>query len=70
MKEKLETPKARTQYRLSQQTVEPVFGVLKEGLGFRRFHLRSLPKVSLEWTLLALAYNCRRLHRMRLAPAA
>jgi transposase len=70
MKEKLTTPEARARYRFWQQTVEPVFGILKEVLGFRRFLLRSLPKVSLEWSLLALAYNCRRLHQMRLAPAA
>jgi len=66
---KLQTPEARARYRRRQQTVEPVFGILKEVLGFRRFHLRSLPKVTLEWTLLALAYNCKRLHRMSQAVA-
>ena len=69
MQAKLSTPEARARYRLRQQTVEPVFGILKQGLGFRRFHLRSLSKVALEWTLLALAYNCQRLHRMNLAMA-
>jgi transposase len=70
MRAKLKTPEARARYRRRQQTVEPVFGVLKEVLGFRRFHLRSLPRVTLEWTLLALAYNCKRLHRMSQAVAA
>jgi len=70
MQAQLEAPEARAKYRLRQQTVEPVFGVLKEVLGFRRFHLRSLPKVALEWTLLAVAYNCKRLHRMREAMPA
>jgi hypothetical protein len=47
MQETLATPEARARYRLRQQTVEPVFGILKERLGSRRFHLRSLPKVVL-----------------------
>ncbi len=38
--------------------------VIKEAMGFRRFSLRGLAKVALEWTLVALAYNVRRLHRL------
>ncbi len=48
-------------YKLRQQTVEPVFGIIKEALGFRRFSLRGLEKAALEWTLVTLAYNCKRL---------
>ncbi|WP_277819268.1 hypothetical protein [Teichococcus vastitatis] len=29
--------------------------------------LRGLANVTAEWNLIALAYNCRRLHRLRLA---
>ena len=58
------TAAGRAAYRLRQQTVEPVFGVIKEALGFRRFRLRGLEKVSLEWTLVTLAYNLKRLHRL------
>jgi transposase len=58
------TKAGRTRYKLRQQTVEPVFGIIKEALGFRRFSLRGLAKVSLEWTLVTLAYNVRRLHRL------
>jgi hypothetical protein len=35
-------------YRLRKQTVEPVFGIIKEVMGFRRFLLRGRGKVSLE----------------------
>ena len=49
-------------YGLRKQTVEPVFGIIKEALGFRRFHLRGLTKVNLEWTLVRLAYNIKRLY--------
>jgi hypothetical protein len=51
-------------YKLRQQTVEPVFGIIKSVMGFRQFLLRGLAKVSLEWELVCLAYNFRRLHRM------
>jgi len=49
---------------LRKQTVEPVFGIIKEAMGFRRFLLRGLEKVRGEWQLVCLAYNCRRLHRL------
>jgi hypothetical protein len=58
------TAAGRAAYRLRQQTVAPAFGVIKEALGFRRFRLRGLEKVSLEWTLVTLADNLKRLHRL------
>lgn len=64
MKAQLETPQGRSKYRLRKQTVEPVFGILKEAMGFRRFLLRGLEKVRGEWQLVCLAYNCRRMHRL------
>jgi transposase len=48
-------------YRLRKQTVEPVFGIIKEVLGFRRFLLRGWEKVSTEWTLVSVAWNLKRL---------
>ena len=45
------TAAGRAAYRLRQQTVEPVFGVIKEALGFRRFCLRGFEKASLKYTL-------------------
>jgi hypothetical protein len=67
MQAKLETQDAKARYARRKQTVEPVFGIIKSGLGFTRFHLRGLAKVASEWTLIALADNCRRLHRLRQA---
>lgn len=64
MKEKMELDENRAIYRLRQQTVEPVFGVMKHAMGFRHFLLRGKDKVATEWQLLALAYNCKRLHNM------
>jgi len=67
MKDRLSTSRCREKYRLRKQTVEPVFGIIKEGMGFRRFLLRGLEKVRGEWSLVCLAYNCKRLHRLKMA---
>ena len=67
IREKLSQADNRASYRLFQQTVEPVFGIMKQALGFRQFLLRGHEKVTGEWQLLALAYNCKRLHNMQLA---
>ncbi len=62
MRQRMQTVAGKALYKLRQQTVEPIFGIIKAAMGFRQFHLRGLEKVSLEWTLVCLAYNCRRLH--------
>lgn len=64
MRHRLKTTAGKTLYKLRQQTVEPVFGIIKAVLGFRQFHLRGRAKVALEWTLVCLAYNLKRLHRL------
>ena len=61
MRHRLKTGSGKALYKLRQQTVEPVFGIIKSVLGFRQFLLRGLAKVSLEWELVCLAYNVRRL---------
>ena len=66
MAAKLESEQGRALYRLRQQTVEPVFGIIKAVLGFTGFSLRGLDKVAGEWDLVALAYNCKRLHKLKL----
>ena len=66
MADKLKTDAGKEQYRLRKQTVEPVFGIIKSVLGFRSFTLRGVEKVTGEWNLVNLAYNCKRLHRLRL----
>lgn len=40
--------------------VEPVFGHIKSNRGFKRFMLRSLPKVNIEFGLLAIAHNLKK----------
>jgi len=62
MRAKLDTDAGRAIYGKRKQTVEPVFGVIKEAMGFRQFLLRGLEKVRGEWQLVCLAYNVKRLH--------
>ena len=63
---KLASDESRARYKLRRQTVEPVFGIVKAALGFTGFSLRGLDKVTGEWDLVALAHNCKRLHKLSL----
>ena len=67
MKAKLESDDGRSQYRKRKQTVEPVFGIIKSAIGFTRFRLRGLANAATEWSLITLAYNCRRIARLQAA---
>ena len=67
MKERMALEESRERYRLRKHTVEPVFGIVKEVMGFRRFLLRGMEKVEAEWALVTLAYNCKRLNNMIMA---
>lgn len=64
MHQQASSPEGKQWLQRRRQTVEPVFGMIKSALGFDRFHLRGLSKVELEWKLVALAFNCRRLWRL------
>ena len=60
MRRKLQTKRARQRYALRVQTVEPVFGQIKQGRGLRQFLLRGLEKVSGEWSLICTGHPPRR----------
>lgn len=64
MRRRLRTATGRAAYKKRKETVEPVFGIIKSVLGFRRFLLRGKWKVALEWSLVTLAYNFRRIARL------
>jgi transposase len=70
MAHRLQTAAGKALYGLRKQTVEPVFGIIKEVLGFRRFSLRGHAKVSLEWTLVCVSYNLKRLFTLKNLAAA
>ena len=64
MRRKLRSPVGRAVYQRRKAIVEPVLGVLKEQRGMRRFRLRGLAKVAVEFTLAATAWNLTRLWRV------
>ena len=69
MRRKLRTKRGRQRYALRMETVEPVFGQIKAGRGFRQFLLRGLEKVNGEWSLICTGHNLLKLFRFgRLAP--
>ncbi len=61
MRHRLATKVGRARYALRKQTVEPVFGIIKSVLGFRQFLMRGLDTVQIEWTLVCLAWNLKRM---------
>ena len=67
MKHRISTKAGRTLYGLRKHTVEPVFGIIKQVMGFRAFSLRGIDKVTGEWTLAALAWNVKRMNVLQMA---
>jgi hypothetical protein len=61
MRRKLKTKRGRKRYRERKHLAEPVFGWLKNVLGFRSFSMRGMRKVSGEFDLVTLALNLRRM---------
>jgi transposase len=64
MAHRLDTAQGKQLYGLRKETVEPVFGIIKQAIGFRRFLLRGKENVSLEWTLVSTSYNLKRLFNL------
>ena len=60
----MSTNEARDAYKRRKPLVEPVFGIIKEQLGARRFLLRGRANVSAEWTRLGTAFNLSALWRV------
>jgi transposase len=67
MAHRLKTPEGRALYALRKQTPEPVFGIIKSVLGFRQFSMRGLDKARGEWSLVATAWNIKRMYTLKYA---
>ena len=65
MRHKLKTVVGRAIYANRKCTVEPVFGIIKQILGFRQFLLRGLKAVTGEWTLVSMAWNLKRIFALQ-----
>ena len=69
MSQKIASGIGKKIYALRKILVEPVFGQIKEAMGFRRFMLRGLSKVPSEWGIVCACHNLLKLFRRRLAMA-
>lgn len=61
MRHRLKTPEGQSAYRKRKMTIEPIFGIIKQALGFRQFSLRGIEKIEGEWSLMCTAYNLKRM---------
>src|SRR5262249_42311418 len=61
MEHRLRTAEGAAAYALRSQTVEPVFGSIKQNLGFRRFTRRGLAAARGEWNLICAIHNLLKL---------
>lgn len=64
MQHRLRTPEGKAMYAKRKSTVETVFGIIKEVMGFRRFHLRGLNAAQGEWNLVCMAWNMKRMYAL------
>src|SRR5450631_419679 len=64
MRRKLKTKAGKAVYAARKAIVEPVFGQIKQGRGFRQFLLRGIEKVRGEWSLVCVTHNILKLYRL------
>lgn len=61
MRRTLRTTRGRRLYAWRKAIVEPVFGQIKQGRGFRQFLLRGMKQVRGEWALICTTHNVLKL---------
>jgi transposase len=69
MARKLRTKKGKATYAKRKGIIEPIFGQLKQVLGFRQFSLRGLASMRGEWRLMCTVHNLLKLWRHEVAAA-
>jgi len=62
MAQKMKTARAQKHYRKRKYLGEPPFAWIKSVMGFDRFSVRGVDKVTSEWDLACLAANLKRMH--------
>jgi hypothetical protein len=61
MRHRLKTKSGKAIYAKRKCTIEPVFGIIKSVMGYRKFLVRGLDAVTHECDLVCLAFNLKRL---------
>jgi len=67
MQHHLQSKEGKEIYARRKCTVEPVFGIIKNVLGFRQFSMRGLKKAQGEWQLICMAWNIKRMFILKAA---
>ena len=52
-------------YAMRKSTVEPMFGVIKHVPRFGQFFMRGIKAVSMEWSLVCIGYNLKKMFTLR-----
>ena len=60
-REKRDREEKRALLRRRKGIIEPVFGHMKEVMGFRRWRVRGMAKVKPEWSMACLVFNLKKL---------
>jgi hypothetical protein len=55
-------PAKQKLYRKRKMIVEPVFGIIKQARGFRRWTVRGLENVQTQWSLVCSAFNLKKMY--------
>lgn len=66
-REKQRLPEKQAALKRRQTIIEPVFGNIKEAMGFRRWTFGGLDAVRTQWSLVCTAFNLKKLHKFWLA---
>jgi len=61
-REKRRDPVKQALLRQRKAIIEPVFGTMKQAMGFRRWTVRGLENVRTQWALLCTAFNLKKIY--------
>ena len=59
MRSKMQTEEGKEEYKKRGESVEWVFGNIKQNLGLREFLTRGVERVRCEWNLVCIAHNLK-----------
>lgn len=63
--ERLADPAGREVYQGRSASVETVFGIFRNVMQFNEFRRRGLAAVNAEWSLVCIAWNLKRMHKLK-----